>query len=634
MQAKDFSLNEVLQERQQWVVPVYQRNYTWETGADGQLPKLWDDLRDRAQECLDGGKPKPHFVGAIIYSQPSEQPFGTVSRRFLVDGQQRITTFSLVLCAMKEVARERGFERPASAIEGYLFNAQSASMADPEREQFKLWSSSFDRPYYVDIARMNASDLRGRHSQFFFKNGNLIWGKAPKILASYWFIRERIQEFLDELAKDDIAGDRVIDALLTGFLTGFQIVVVQLGQQDDAQAIFGSLNGNAAPLTSFDLIRNDIFHRARKVGEDNDQLYDLHWKELETEFWKEEIKQGRLKRPRTDHLVVHTMVAETADEIIQGQVANAYRSFATKKGFMTVAEEVRALLKYAQAYQEMELGRQNGSLAKLARFLHVWDTSAMHPLVLWTAVQDIDQARKNEIYRLIESYMVRRDLCDLGNRNYNKVVVGVLKEMHQASDPLDAFVGYLTGLTGEASRFPNDTEVVGKLPAKPLYQLMGSKKLRYILTAIERKIRIRFDENVPIIMDDLTVEHIMPANWSANWALPSGAMVTKDTYFDLAAAGITVDEETRNAMDRRELAKHTLGNLTLLNTSLNPSIGNDSWAGKKPRIARSLLALNRDVADHVEWNEATITARTNQLGAVANELWAFPVVRTAAAAAG
>lgn len=624
MQAKDHPLNVVLQERQQWVIPVYQRTYTWETGPDSQLPKLWDDLRDRAGECLSGQRPKPHFVGAIIYSQPPEQPFGTVNRRFLVDGQQRITTFSLVLCAMKEVAREKGFDRMASAIEEYLFNAKSASMAEPEREQFKLWSSSFDRPYYVDLAQKSADEIRARFSQLFYKNGNLIWGKAPKILAAYWFVRDRILELIDELAADDVAGEKVMDALLTGFLTGFQIVVVQLGKDDDAQSIFASLNGNAAPLTSFDLIRNDIFHRARKVGEDNDDLYERHWKELETDFWKEEVKQGRLKRPRTDHLIAHTMVAETADEIITGQVANAYRNFAKEKAFATVGEEVQSLLKYARAYEEMEIGRQNGTLAELARFLHIWDTSALHPIVLWTAAQPMDQAKKDAIYAHIEAYLVRRDLCDLGNRNYNKVVVGILKEMHGAADPLAAFVGHLLSLTGEASRMPTDAEVLGKLPAKPLYELMGSRKLRYVLSKIERKSRNRFDENVPIITDELTVEHIMPSRWALHWPLPSGVSVGKEAYFDLTATGAVVEEAVRNEMDARELAKHTIGNLTLLNTSLNPSIGNESWDTKKPRIARSLLALNRDIADHEVWDETMIARRTELLGAAANAIWLFP----------
>jgi hypothetical protein len=364
MQAKDYPLNVVLQERQQWVIPVYQRTYAWETRADKQLPGLWDDLRDRALERLDGLKPKPHFVGAIIYSEPLDQPFGTVNRRFLVDGQQRITTFSLVLCALRECARDEGRERLVSTIDEYLFNAKSASMADPDREQFKLWSSSYDRPIYVALVQKNADEVRKLFPEFFYGNGKLIWGQAPKVLAAYWYLREQIASFLVEKAAEHIQPEVALDAILSGFLTGFQIVVVQLGQEDDAQAIFSSLNGNAAPLTSFDLIRNDIFHRARKALEDDDALYNSYWKELETGFWKEEVKQGRLKRPRTDHLITHTMVAETALDINVGQVANEYRRFSEARAFVTVADEIKALLKYARAYEEMERRNKMQALAK------------------------------------------------------------------------------------------------------------------------------------------------------------------------------------------------------------------------------------------------------------------------------
>lgn len=110
MHAKDWKLNDVLQERQQWVIPVYQRHYAWETREDKQIPTLWADLRERAEEKLSGREVKPHFVGAIIYSQPEDQPFGTVNKRFLVDGQQRITTFNLVLSALREIAQAQGHE--------------------------------------------------------------------------------------------------------------------------------------------------------------------------------------------------------------------------------------------------------------------------------------------------------------------------------------------------------------------------------------------------------------------------------------------------------------------------------------------------------------------------------------------
>jgi len=108
MEAYPRSLDVVLKERQQWVVPVYQRHYSWKSDDDEQIPNLWSDLRDQTLMILEGRKPFPHYFGAIIYSQPTKQPFGAVTQRHLVDGQQRITTFQLVLVALREAARDLG----------------------------------------------------------------------------------------------------------------------------------------------------------------------------------------------------------------------------------------------------------------------------------------------------------------------------------------------------------------------------------------------------------------------------------------------------------------------------------------------------------------------------------------------
>lgn len=634
MQAKDYPLNVVLQERQQWVIPVYQRTYAWDTRPDKQLPKLWDDLRDRALERLDGLHPKPHFVGAIIYSQPTDQPFGTVNKRFLVDGQQRITTFSLALCALRECARNAGIERLIATIDEYIFNAHSASMAEPEREKFKLWSSSFDRPLYTIIATRTADEVRAAFPDFFYKNGNIILGQAPKVLASYWYLKDEISAFVAEKAREDVSAEAALDAILSGFLSGFQIVVVQLGQEDDAQAIFASLNGNAEPLTSFDLIRNDIFHRARKANEDDDALYEQHWKALEDGFWKTEVKQGRLKRPRTDHLITHTVVAETARDIIVGQVANEYAKFAKERGFASVADEVQALLKYADAYREMEQRVKGGKLAQLASFLETWDTSALHPVVLWSAVNGLSDDERDRLYGHLESYVVRRDICDLTNKNYNRVVAGWLIEMHRASDPYHALVQDMRTATSETSRFPSDSDIMAAVARRPLYTQLGSRKLRYILTQIERSIRTKFDETVSIETQNLTVEHILPHQWAANWPLPSGTRVQAESVYDLLVDMSDVPDSVRREMEAREAIKHTLGNLTLLTSSLNPALGNTGWPEKQARIQGSLLAINREVAAAVNWDEEQIGKRGQALAGVINQVWPYPELVADAVPAG
>lgn len=619
MHAKDWKLNDVLQERQQWVIPVYQRHYAWETREDKQIPKLWADLRDRAEEKLRGQDVKPHFVGAIIYSQPTDQPFGTVNKRFLVDGQQRITTFNLVLSALREIARAQGHEHIANAVSEYLFNAKSGGMSDPEREQFKLWSSSFDRPFFLAIATRTADQIREAFSTVFYQNGNLIYGQAPKLLAAYWYFRETITRYIEEKAKDSIAGDKVLDALLSGFLNAFQIVVVQLGKNDDAQTIFASLNGNAEPLTAFDLIRNDIFHRARLKSEDDDALYEKHWKKLETDFWKLEVKQGRLKRPRVDHLIAHSLVAETGDDIETGRVANTYKTYAVAKQFPSVEAEIEGLLHYAAAYREIEQGDHSNALGRYGSFTEVWDTSTFHPVALWTAIQPVSDEIKAGILKLLEDYIVRRDLTGETNKNYNNVAPNMIKAMRASADPLAALKSHIAGLTAATSRMPTHSDLLTAANKLNAYGDLGSKKLRYILTRIEKQMRTKFDEDIPI--GNLSVEHILPDRWSEHWPLPVSGTAPHERFFAAVDAGHTLSPEMREEMEVRERAKNTLGNLTLLTPPANSQNGNDGWSVKRERIAKSLLVLNRDVAEHGGWNEDTIRARGEKLAEVADLVW-------------
>ncbi|RWB39716.1 MAG: DUF262 domain-containing protein [Mesorhizobium sp.] len=328
-----------LGERQQWVVPVYQRHYEWETGEDRQLPKFWADLEDEAIDRLEGRSPFPHYFGAIIFSEPQAQAFGAVRHRFLVDGQQRITTFQLVLAAIREVARKREVARLVDVVNAYLFNEKSASMIDPDRERLKLWPSSYDRKLYQNIAENTPAKIRSLQSKFFYKNGSLIKGQSPNLLRAYIFLFDEIDAFVTERGTDQgETPEAVLSAVLGGFLSGFQIVVIQLDPNDDAQESFASLNGLGKPLSPFDLIRNDVFHRARKTGEDDRKLFDERWKLFEKPFWAEQVRQGRFKRARADHLVSHAVIAETGREANIGKIATEYQRYARERAFQTVGE--------------------------------------------------------------------------------------------------------------------------------------------------------------------------------------------------------------------------------------------------------------------------------------------------------
>ena len=626
MDAKDYCLEAVLRERQQWVIPVYQRTYSWETSDGKQLPNLWSDLESKAVEQLESGKVSPHFCGAIIYSEPRERTFSTVNRRFLVDGQQRITTFNIALCAIREVAKEHALEQYIHETDDFVLNPITNAMTDPERDRFKLWSSSIDRPYYLALADDGVDGLKSQFSEYFYKNGNLIDGQAPKMISAYCYLVSKIRDFVSEREKLDQDAKKSLEALRHGFLYGFQIVVVQLGEGDDAQSIFASLNGNAQPLSAFDLIRNDIFHRARKGNENEEDLYSGPWARLETEFWREDVKQGRRKLPRTDHLVAHTLVAERAREINVGNVANEYSSFARDSGFESVQDEIHSLLKYADVYQSLEEMKAGSTELRIAEMLKLWDISTFHPIVMWVGKQPYSDQTKQTIYRYLENYIVRRDFCGLTAKNLNKVVPALISKIKNAQDPVQTLTEAFSELSGDGSRMPNDVEIISSAENNPLYKDLTSRKLCYILRCIELLIRTKKDETIGL--DNLTVEHIMPQRWAEHWPLPNGEFSPTEQEHLIDSQDRQLSNESIESVRQRESLKHTIGNLTLVTTSLNPAMGKESWNNKRKELRDSLLAINRQVCENENWNDDCIKLRSLDIGNQLNLIWPKVVSQT------
>ncbi len=412
--------------------------------------------------------------------------------------------------------------------------------------------------------------------------------------------------------------------MLAGFLSGFQIVIIQLDQNDDAQEIFGSLNGLGKALSPFDLIRNDIFHRARKTGENEDQLFDCHWKLFEQPFWAEEVRQGRSKRARADHLVAHAVVAETAREVNVGKIAAEYQRYSRERAYPTIAGELDVLLKHAETYKAMEDGGNEGPLGRISNVLRIWDLSTFHHIIFRINAQLMESTDKEQLFKLLESYIVRREICDLTTKNYNKVVTSMLrqlKELKGGPEPIAAFKQRLFAeLTGDASRMPIDMEIAEACARKKAYGRIPTRRLVYILQQIEHGMRSSFDE-VTVMAGNLTVEHIMPQKWAKHWPLPNGDMAPAESSYEATIAGQQLSDETKSQMDARQRLVDTLGNVTLLTDALNPSIGNAPWKEKKKKFAGSLLALNRAVAASEEWNEAAIEARAAALASTANTLW-------------
>lgn len=654
MKALDRFVTDVLKIRQQWVVPVYQRHYRWRSNEGGQIEQMWSDIEAGADTILKGENPRPHFVGAMIYEPHQDQMHGEVPIHYVVDGQQRLTTFHLFLAALREIAQRQENEGAISALEEYLFNTESKAMSNPKRDRHRLWPGFRDRDFYLAIVEDGSEGVKEKFPQHFTNHGTLRVSNTPIMLQAYFKFLEEIEWFVwayedpkgfaeeNEIAEEDIDWEqkhpaKVIDALIKSILDAFAIVVITLEKSDDAHGIFKSLNGFGEPLTSFDLIRNDVFQRALKQKEDEEALYKTVWSELEGDFWDEKVKQGRAKEPRSSYFINHVLVAYNGDEVAVRDEAYEYEQYSKAMKFDKVEHEIRELVAYADIYKNLELKTSGTNEEAIAIFLDAWDMSVFHPIILKVGKADISDSEKKTIYTTLISYVLRRELAGLTRKNYNKNASSILKAFEEGSISNTTLLNWFDGLTGDGSRMPSDSDVSKGIETLPHYKLAKSK-LRYLFKHIELALRTNRQEETSIVTDGLQIEHVLPSSWHEHWPLRSENVVLGSTQEEhIKNGGELLSQEVIEEMERRQRLKDTLGNLTILTDKLNPSIGNLGWEVKSGEkgIGESLLQINKSIvrtslwkehyqdlpADKKTWDEDLILARSKALSATINARW-------------
>ncbi len=245
----------------------------------------------------------------------------------VVDGQQRLTTFQLFIAALRAAADGAGFADMAATLQGYLFNVPKIGEKDKDA-RFKLSPTPADRELFRFLMTETWDSVKAKYPQHFYKKGTLIWGQAPKPMRAVALFRELIDRYVrygivdaDEDEQEGHGPDEVdiqqqrLQALQEALLLYLKLVVIQLGEDDDAQVIFETLNSKAEPLLAMDLVRNNIFHRAEAQGESVQDLFDEKWSVFEDEaFWKADAPRPKPRRPRIDHFLSHALTAQTGRE--------------------------------------------------------------------------------------------------------------------------------------------------------------------------------------------------------------------------------------------------------------------------------------------------------------------------------
>ena len=653
MNARPIELGILLQNRNRYCVPIYQRHYVW--NKDKQWEPFWHDIRTKAIERLSKREQRfSHFMGAVVLESRGKNSAIQVPSFQVVDGQQRLTTFQLFLTAARHYAISIGHSSASDNIQRYVMNSDPHLMEDPDREKYKVWPTEADREMFTDIVSSDdRNELHEKYHEFWYKTRDRIYtyNYIPKLLGAYGYFYDHIKhsvetdDLFDDLeevneneteaylnAENDIPRELKLDAIWQSLLEEFKIVEIVLEEGDDAQIIFETLNDRGEPLLAADLIRNNIFQRADAALEKAEILFANHWKPFEEDFWSIQERQGRYKKQRIEFFLANFISGKIAGEVTLSKLFSEYKAFLRPKQgetgskYPTVEAEIKDLARFGAIYRDLIERSSNTELASFSRRLVRWDVTTIYPLVLrlWET-KELDIDGKTNSFETLLSYIVRRAVCNLTTKNYNKFFLTVIEHLDKDGWSLNKLIRYLLNQTAESSRFPQDEEFTRALLQNQMYQQLGSARTNAFLVDVEKHMRGKMQET-NILPKGLTVEHVMPASWRDHWPLAHGVEPTSNDYIR-AIYEVEEDESVVGQIVRRERLKHTVGNLSLVTPSFNSKLSNNGFEVKKAEfMEQSILMLNKEIAKETEWDERRIEMRSKHISGLAKEIWAIPVV--------
>lgn len=480
MEAHPRRLKTVFRSDVRLVVPLFQRPYVWD--EDGQWAPLWEDVIttfDRREE-REEDEIAPHFLGAIVLEQ-KRGALGSLEVREVIDGQQRLTTLQILIAALRDAYRALGVKtRLLSRLTKTLVN--DADYVDSPDEEFKLWPTNRDRSAYTAVMRGDYRDSTQDPA-------------LPRIAAAYVFFREQIDAFL--VRSDEEESETILDGLAEVLLEHLEVVVIDLGVDDNAQVIFETLNARGTALRASDLIKNALFRTLQDSGRPVDMLYEKYWEPLELPQWQTEVRLGRLRRPRLDIYVGFFLTVLLHREVQSHQLFTAARAY-----FGSDADRAEDFLtelaRYARIHDQLDTGHigtdaEQGCLTRL----EIADTQTITPVLLWLFAHT-DGADRQRALTLLEAYVVRRAICRLTSKNYNRLFLELLRRLSASEGPASGVIEqFLTSQDSESGLWPSDSDLRDALRSLPLYRLFKRDRLQRLLLAFEQHLTTDRTEPIP-----------------------------------------------------------------------------------------------------------------------------------------
>ena len=611
----------------QFIIPVYQRHYVW--NEEEQWQPLWQDIVEIIEvnaKVEEAYNRRTHFTGAIVTRQLPVK-IGEIPRYEVIDGQQRLTTFQIILCAIADVCRSGQLEDSEGKAAEYLMNSgllknrhKPDQLRNPD-EAYKIIPTKTDLNSFKTLIDGHVDKSQGN------------------IREAYVFYQREIDEYMRS-----ISDHRHQMIMLThSILSDFGVAEIQITTGANSEKIFESVNARGRTINEFDHLRNNIFLKARVSAENNvtaedkvNSSYKNHWQHFEDSYWTKKLGPDAEEMLLSERFVQHFLMAKLGKSSIAHRdifrvYEREYRAGLPKdKG---VDLEFHELEKYSKVYRvildcrydsetcrEFHSTGQMKLLAQRMEFYRDLNINGLFPFILYIINElNIPYDDFDKIFNILESYTIRRLLgSSKGVRNYNEIFAGVIRHFRKNHLSPTALLAYLSGLKDDYE-CPNN-EAIQRALAQCGSNRTSALLTRYILYRIELvkatsyrtlKEPLRFGK-------ELTLEHVMPIKWQRHWPLPD----PNNSRFEV----------------ERNRAKWSIGNLTLLTKEVNDDLGNLNFFNKRgPLLEHSRLRITEEIVcesmnpiqERDSWDVAQIRDREEALSkCVCEEIWPFMPVHS------
>lgn len=604
MQPNYSSIGQLFSAQARYVVPLFQRPYVW--NEEEQWRPLWEDLQALADRVLNPPSHKPvagHFLGTVVLEQMKTAAIAMPQRQ-VIDGQQRLTTLQILLKATEHaltIAGGKLGEEEATSFKlaaGQVSQLNVNQFAGQPDERYKVWPTNDDRMSFKQV--MDSEAVQG------------VGQTATRMADAYRFFKGATLAWLTQ----DNPAQRAL-SLASALKDHMRLVVLDLDENDEPQAIFETLNAHGTPLLPADLMKNWLLWKAETQGTEPEGPYTEYWSQFDRdqEYWRKKIGTGHAARPRVDTFLQNWLTTRMLETVSPKHLYDRFLAYANRPENADITALMQEIHTNAHLYRQVDAPDGGSGISEAFLRLNRLDFVVFRPLLMAILARPYeDEADRLNCVRALESFLVRRMVCDLQTRGYGSLSLELVRTVQAVPADQPAAPKLSQALHNAPSGgWPDDDAFRYQWTTRRFYGWFRRDRVAMLLQAIEEAYQRDALKSEPVLKFDyskLTIEHIMPQTWQTHWSL---------------AEGIDPVE--------RERWIQNIGNLTLVSGKLNPSLSNSPWflenstqCKRSGLSAHSDLKLNkRLLANYGQtWDEQCIADRAAAMFAVALEIWPSP----------